>query len=250
MRFALVNGERQEAQKGLSGMCPGCNQPVVAKCGKIKIKHWAHRGELICDSWKENETNWHRTWKGYFPNDWQEIHHISESGEKHIADVRTDQNFVLEFQHSYLNHEERKSRQDFYKKLIWVVHAKTRKRDQEKFLSLLNKGIQIKQNLPLLMLRGFLDECALLRDWAGSPAPIFFDFDETSTLWYLLPQSTVSQAYVVKFSKEYFIELHREGAKKSHELDFWFKELNNLLLGNGQKPKNSTLKPNHSPTTI
>ncbi len=228
MRFALVNGERHEAQPGLSGNCRSCGDLMVAKCGKIRIPHWAHRGEIICDPWKEKETEWHRSWKGQFPNDWQEIHHLSEAGEKHIADVKTDQGFVLEFQHSFLNSEERKSRQDFYKKLIWVVHAKKRKRDQAKFIKLLNEGMQPFKNIPLLKLRGFLDECALLRDWAGSPAPIFFDFDETSTLWYLLPHSSVTQAYVVKFSKEYFIELHLKGI--NHDLEFWFSELINLAL--------------------
>jgi hypothetical protein len=43
---------------------------------------------------------------------WQEIVHRSDSGEKHIADVKTDHGWVIEFQHSYLNPEERRSRAD------------------------------------------------------------------------------------------------------------------------------------------
>ncbi|MDX1901851.1 MAG: competence protein CoiA family protein [Gammaproteobacteria bacterium] len=229
MRFALVNGSRQEAQKGLEGLCPGCSQPMIAKCGPVKAKHWAHRGECTSDSWLKPESDWHLAWKAHFPDDWQEIRHLSSNGVLHIADVKTDQNYILEFQHSYLNPEERKERQDFYKKLIWVVHAKNSKRAQAKFQELLNKSIQVFEKLPLLKLSGYLDECALLRDWAGSPAPILFDFDETATLWYLLPHSSVSHAYVVKFSKEYFITLHRDGAEKSKELDFWFNELIKLM---------------------
>lgn len=236
MRFALVNGKRQEAQKGLSGTCPGCNQLMVAKCGPIKANHWAHHGEFICDPWKENETEWHRGWKANFPDDWQEVRHLSETGVLHIADVKTDLDFVLEFQHSHLDHEERKTRQDFYKKLIWVIDAKKRKKDQEKFFNLLNKGALFKQGLPMLILKGKLEKCALIRDWAGSPAPIFFDFGDESTLWYLLPQSSINMAYVVKFSKEYFITLHRDGLKMSQELGFWFNELSKLISGNNFNP--------------
>jgi len=133
MKYALVNEQRQEAQPGLSGNCPFCGDLMVAKCGEIKIWHWAHREELRCDSWKENETEWHRSWKGQFPNDWQERIHTSESGEKHIADVKTIKSWVIEFQHSHLNPVERRARNDFYKKLVWVVDGPRRKRDKQKF---------------------------------------------------------------------------------------------------------------------
>lgn len=230
MKYSLVNGERSEAQPGLKGQCPTCGNTTTAKCGEVKIWHWSRKGKRMCDPWWENETEWHRNLKNCFPDDWQEVRHLSSSGELHIADVKTDQDFVLEFQHSYLQPEERNARQDFYKKLIWVVDARKQKRDQAKFISLLNRGMQVKKGIPMLALIGALDKCALLRDWAGSPAPIFFDFDEPSTLWYLIPHSTVRLAYVIKFSKEYFIQLHRGGTKINQELEFWFNELNKLVL--------------------
>ena len=52
--------------------------------------HWAHRGSRFCDPWWENETEWHRSWKGQFPVNWQEVVHQAETGEKHIADVKTE----------------------------------------------------------------------------------------------------------------------------------------------------------------
>lgn len=42
MKFALVNEQKTEAQPKLKGLCPGCLQPVTAKCGTQKIWHWAH----------------------------------------------------------------------------------------------------------------------------------------------------------------------------------------------------------------
>lgn len=52
-------------------------------------------------------------------------HTDEESGEKHIADVKTDSGWVLEFQHSNINPKERLSRNSFYPKLVWVVDAYT-----------------------------------------------------------------------------------------------------------------------------
>ncbi len=97
MKFALVNGNKVEATKGAKGQCPLCDSDLIAKCGELKINHWAHKGKRNCDPWWENETDWHRSWKGKFPIEWQEVVQFDESGEKHIADVKTDQGWVLEF---------------------------------------------------------------------------------------------------------------------------------------------------------
>ena len=133
MKYALTNEERREAQPGLSGKCPGCDNPVVAKCGEVKVWHWAHHGRRICDPWWENETEWHRTWKNYFPADWQERVHFASNGEKHIADVKTDKDWVLEFQYSHLKPEERRARSIFYQKLVWVVNGTRRPRFKAQF---------------------------------------------------------------------------------------------------------------------
>ena len=119
MKFALVNGQRQEARPNLSGKCPNpsCDRPMVAKCGEVKIWHWAHQGRRFCDPWWENETDWHRAWKDRFPINWQEVVHHAETGEKHIADVKTDRGWVIEFQHSPLEPEERRSRETCYIRL-------------------------------------------------------------------------------------------------------------------------------------
>jgi competence protein CoiA len=96
MKFALVEGERREAQPDLSGKCPDCDGAVVAKCGKVRVWHWAHWRTRDCDRWSEPETEWHRAWKNRFPENWQEISHLSENGETDRADVKTDRGVVLE----------------------------------------------------------------------------------------------------------------------------------------------------------
>jgi hypothetical protein len=210
MKFAAVNGQRQEAQPGLSGRCPACDHPMVAKCGEIKIWHWAHQGRRFCDPWWENEAEWHRAWKGQFPVDWQEVVHQAETGEKHIADVKTDRGWVIEFQHSYLKPEERRSRDTFYPKLIWVVDGTRRKRDRPQLLTAWKQGVRVGENS--LVRRAFSNNCVLLREWAGSNAPIFFDLGDIQLLWWLCAKSTNGAAYLAPYQRAKFIESHRGAA--------------------------------------
>ena len=88
MKFANVDGCRREAAPGLSGECPVCSEPTIAKCGDSRAWHWAHKRTRVCDHWWENETQWHRAWKNVFSETWQEVVHSSADGEKHIADVK------------------------------------------------------------------------------------------------------------------------------------------------------------------
>jgi competence CoiA-like predicted nuclease len=133
MKFAIINGNKVEAYRGAKGICPSCGSELIAKCGEVKINHWAHKGNRNCDLWWENETEWHRQWKNQFPKEWQEIVHFDEKGEKHIADVKTKNGWVLEFQHSYIKPEERNYRNAFYSKLVWIIDGLRRKTDRIQF---------------------------------------------------------------------------------------------------------------------
>lgn len=203
MKYALVNGERHEAQPDLSGKCPCCESPVIAKCGEIKIRHWAHKGKLMCDPWWENETEWHRDWKGQFPKEWQEIIHFAENGEKHIADVKTDQDYVIEFQHSSIKPEERQSREGFYKKVIWIVDGTRRQRDKDKFIDVWQQSKTINEKIEARQLISYFDECSLLRDWRDSTVPVFFDFHD-DVLWLLLPK-TIEGRYIFRMRRSELI---------------------------------------------
>jgi hypothetical protein len=211
MKFALVNEQPQEAQPHLSGKCRACGGPMIARCGEHNIWHWAHKRDRNCDPWWENETEWHRAWKGQFPIDWQEFVHRAENGERHIADVKTDQGWVLEFQNSYIKPEERRSRETFYPKILWVVNGARRKRDRRQFMNVWEEGRQVAANSAIR--RVFPDECALLRDWAGSPVPVLLHFpEEEQMLWWLLHTCSNGLMHVAPFSRADFIKAHRGGA--------------------------------------
>ncbi len=212
MKFSLVNWERREAQPYLSGTCPVCDQAMIAKCGERKIWHWAHKGLRKCDQWWENETEWHRAWKGQFPESWQEVVHRAHDGEKHIADVKTDQGWVIEFQHSHLKPEERRSREAFYRKLVWVVDGSRRTRDLSQFQTVLARGTPIGSNAPVRI--PFSDECLILREWVGSRARVFLDFGGEPGLWWILKGTPDGSAYVARFPRSQFIEIHHSGATR------------------------------------
>jgi hypothetical protein len=240
MKFALCNGQRQEAQPNLSGQCPACDQAMIAKCGDVKDWHWAHKGRRICDPWWENETEWHRAWKGQFPKEWQEIVHQADNGEKHIADVKTDQGWVIEFQHSPIESEERRSRDTFYSKLVWVVDGARRKRDRTQFQNALITGTPTVPGSRVQKI--FSDECVLLREWADCRAPVFFDFGGEN-LGCLLSTSPNGSMYVTVFPRIQFIGIHRSGEiQKASGFDKFVMDISELVAQYESPPQAQPLK--------
>lgn len=213
MKFALIDNIRTEAAKGAKGLCPSCGSELIAKCGDIKVNHWAHKGVRSCDPWWENETQWHREWKGNFSTDWQEIILRDETtNEKHIADIRTPQEFVIEFQHSYIDPVERKKRESFYKKMLWVVDGTRLKKDYPRFL-------KAKESFRLTTKKGhfivdFPEEC-FPSAWIGSSVPVIFDFkgiekinyanDWRYPIYFLYPKLNAKETYVSIVSRHSFI---------------------------------------------
>lgn len=206
MNFALIRGVKKAPVPKMDGLCPFCRAKVISKCGDIKLWHWAHYSKRDCDIWWENETQWHREWKGFFPAEWQEVIHRAEDGEKHIADVKTKQDCVLEFQHSIISKEERTSRNDFYPNLVWVVDGLRRKRDKDQFFNALNSGVQLITS-PLLI-KISTDESKLVQEWGSSDTPVFFDFGEEQRIWWLLPFKHNGFSYIVPFSRQDFIKFN------------------------------------------
>ncbi|WP_075590855.1 competence protein CoiA [Labilibacter marinus] len=212
MKYAFIGENKTEAFKGGKGICPNCNSELIAKCGDVNINHWAHKGTRNCDIWWENETEWHRNWKNNFPKEWQEIIHHDNTGEKHIADVKTKKDWVLEFQHSFIKPEERNSRNRFYSKLVWVIDGLRRKTDKKQFQKVLQESSQAPVGNVNIRKINFPEESRLLKEWMNCEAPVFFDFYELnqSILWFLLPLGIKDKAYLISFSRQEFIKVHND----------------------------------------
>lgn len=174
MRLALVEGGRAEAQPGLRGHCPRCSGETVAKCGRVKVWHWAHKGKPPCDPWWESETEWHRAWKNQFPVEWQEyVAADPVTGEKHIADVKTPHGLVIEFQHSPIDPNEIRAREAFYGNMIWIVDGTRGPLDHDYFKMGLSGPIE---HNPLAYAVQWWGKSRLLHNWGQVGAKVFLDF--------------------------------------------------------------------------
>jgi competence CoiA-like predicted nuclease len=120
MIWAKIGNKRVMAYpKAKEAYCEICNSVLIAKCGNIKVWHWAHKNAEDCDSWREEETEWHKKWKNQFPEECQEV----KIG-KHRADVKY-QGLIIEFQHSPISTNQIEEREDFYDNMIWVLHGES-----------------------------------------------------------------------------------------------------------------------------
>jgi len=208
MKFAIVEGIKSEPRPKLRGVCTHCEAEMIAKCGNFKVWHWAHKSREMCDPWWEDESIWHRDWKGCFDDDWQEItHQDSTTAERHIADVKNPFGLVVEFQYSPISHEERQSRELFYENMVWVVNGQ-RGLDKNYFFMGLQGPIQ---NDPLAYQVGWWSKSRLFHNWAHSKVKVFFDFGDDN-LWRLVSFDAEKKVAIVgPMPKSFFIEFCKQG---------------------------------------
>jgi competence protein CoiA len=147
---------------------------MIAKCGQVKFWHWSHTGNPLCDPWWESETEWHREWKDQFPKAWQDVSHVDPvSGEQNIADFKNPFGLVIEFQHSFLKPEERVSREEFFKEMVWVADGTRGELDESYFNMGLGGPIQ---NNPLAYRVQWWGPSRLPQNWSDSNVKVFIDF--------------------------------------------------------------------------
>ena len=232
MKFALRADQRIEATPNALGVCPCCGTEMIAKCGNRKVWHWAHKTKQTCDHWWENETQWHRDWKNRFPVEWKEVIHKSDDGEKHIADVKTPDGLVIEFQHSAIKPEEQQSREQFYKKMIWLVDGTRLKTDRARFGAFASLNAFYYQRIPL----HWVDELFPPK-WLDRLVTVYFDTGNPNYLiclprqyysptFYLVPRTMFTEEFsdllckygddfFVERSGDYFINLMEEKSKEA-----------------------------------
>jgi hypothetical protein len=123
MLYAILSGEKIEGVPNSRAKCQLCEEEVFSKCGEIKVWHWAHKANESCDGWYEPETEWHRQWKMIFGKDNSEVI-IKKDGIKHIADILTKNEVVIELQNSPIQKPIVRRREQFYgEKMLWVING-------------------------------------------------------------------------------------------------------------------------------
>ena len=217
MQYALVDGQRSQAFKGMNGVCEHCKSSVIAKCGSIKIHHWAHQSTKDCDHWWEPETPWHRDWKNLFVEEFREVLFVDKNtGEPHRADIHTDKGITLEFQNSAISPQEQTSREQFYKNLVWIVNGARLKRDFPRFANDLKRFVLVSKGVFRL---DYPEEC-FSQTWVGRTVPVIFDFLGTETteiapekkpLYCLLPTRLGRYAIIAVLSRAEFVKAISKG---------------------------------------
>ena len=204
MRFAIQNNSRVEATRGARGICPGCGDDLLAKCGERKIRHWAHKARVHCDPWWENETEWHRKWKSNFPVEWQEVPIRGQSGELHIADIKTPNGLVMEFQHSSISETESAVREGFYGPMIWVLDGLRLKMDRYTFVEHMTfRALHNTEFQGTIRMNPRVP--AITRRWLHSERPIFLDFGE-DVLWHISVEMDGWAKKASRIQKSAFVE--------------------------------------------
>lgn len=204
MIWALINDKKTKAKPKTFAKCPLCNKKVVSKCGEIKVWHWAHYKDESCDRWYEPETYWHLHWKYTFGKENAEIV-IQKDGKRHIADILTNDNVVIELQNSPIQKSIIRKREVFYgSKMIWLIngiHFKDNftvsKHDNMDTL------YRFYNNLPKRNTLAFEWKWAR-KTWIKAERPIFIDFGANSLFWVKSGMGT-SSGEGIYVSKEKFI---------------------------------------------
>ena len=119
MIWAIKNQNKILASPKNRAICPLCGDEVIAKCGEIKIWHWSHKKNFVCDTFGEPESEWHLKWKNYFPKKMQEV----KIGN-HIADIYNGKQ-VIELQSSPISSKQIREREKFYRSMVWILNGKT-----------------------------------------------------------------------------------------------------------------------------
>jgi len=128
MIWGIKNDKRIKAKPKESSNCPICKGELIPKCGVVKSWHWAHKKLGECDTWSEGETEWHIKWKNEFPEELQEV-----IVENHRADIKLENDLVIEIQNSSISANDICDREMFYDKMVWLLNGKS-----------LGKGFEIR----------------------------------------------------------------------------------------------------------
>lgn len=205
MLRALVNGIEVLAEPKQRGLCKFCSGEMTSVCSEngYKVNHWRHLAVTNCDPWSEGETQWHLNWKSQFPKHTNEIIMYDEiTGEKHIADVLTDDGIVIEFQNSPISQSEINSRIAFYKKMIWVVNGSASHSLETYFF------MEMKKLNPeaLLMEFSYWSTSKFFVKWNDSKGNVFIDFASQPNLLFWLKDFKNNKGIVQLVPKGQFVE--------------------------------------------
>lgn len=114
--------------------------------------------------------------------DWTEVV-LSSNSTRHIADIRTDNDVVIELQHSPISPEVNRAREAFYgERMLWLVDASQFQHNFTVYSGYLySLGGRVPPATPQTVQR-FMWKWAR-KGWFGAARNIFFDFGGRYVYW-------------------------------------------------------------------
>jgi hypothetical protein len=119
--YAIVHAVKTLPLPRGRGVCPACGGKVLARCGAIRVHHWAHESGQECDSWSEGIGPWHLAWQRLVEPAFVEV-----PRGPHRADILGSDDTVIELQHSPLTPAAIAARERHYGKMVWLIDATQR----------------------------------------------------------------------------------------------------------------------------
>lgn len=122
MLLANQNGELVRPEEtGQRASCPTCENEVIAKCGDVRIDHWAHANTVSKCNLRD-ETVWHRMHKKRLLDAGHDIDQPkSMDGEARVIDGRVDDVLGVEFVRTPPQPEEIRLMEDMHGPMVWVL---------------------------------------------------------------------------------------------------------------------------------
>lgn len=191
---------------------------MFSKCGEVNVWHWSHLKDENCDSWYEPESLWHRQWKMIFGKENAEVG-IKKDGKRHIADILTKENVVIELQNSPISKPMVREREDFYgERMLWLINGEEFKKnltvkdywedqDYRVLRSLPRPPVRWNRSSPEIKKGNngeFFKWKNPRRGWADVHRPLFIDFGDS--LFLVREGMGTSQIRGTYYSKEKFIK--------------------------------------------
>lgn len=131
-----------------------------------------------------------------------------ETGELHIADIKTPYGLVIEFQHSAIQPGEVAKRMNFYDQVIWIVDANRRATDLTQYERMLSEHYPERFD-GVDIYTVYCEETRLLKDWGSLGRIVGFDFGGENLC--LLTAAQDRSRYLFDFPKAEFARLVTEG---------------------------------------
>lgn len=118
---------------------------LIARQGNARLWHFAlskKEKKFQCDdlSYKSGKTAWHRNWQSYSPSSHLEVYKLQNS-TCHIADMIDKYGNVVEIQHSNINANDIRSRENIYQNMYWIIDA-----TKALYIILEDKSIIVKED--------------------------------------------------------------------------------------------------------